>query len=110
MREVPITRARREIKKMVRLVSHGSSIAITRHGVPVAVVEPYSTMEFMDRQAPFYAAFGTEILEHGMGVFNRVRDQAMTILSPEPLGAVARDKLIAKMKELYTDGTLNEYQ
>ena len=101
MRNIPVARARREIKKVVRLVSLGNSIAITRNGTPVAVVEPYSTMEFMDRQAPFYAAFGAEILEHGMGVFKSIRDEAMTILSPEPLGAVARDKLIAKMKELY---------
>lgn len=104
MRDIPITRARRELAKLVRLASEGRSIAITRNGLPVAILEPFTTRELVDRDAPFYAAFGVEILERGMDDFKLIRDQAMAILSPDPLGAVAQDKLVAKMKELYAEG------
>ena len=51
MREVPTTEAKSRFAEMLRIVEHGESIAITRHGKTVAHLVPAVDRERASRKA-----------------------------------------------------------
>jgi prevent-host-death family protein len=48
MRKVGIYEAKTHLPKLIDEVMHGASIVITKHGVPVAILEPHETVKRSD--------------------------------------------------------------
>ena len=50
MREIQATEAKARLAELLRAVELGETVAITRHGIPVAHLVPASTQERRNRQ------------------------------------------------------------